>query len=236
MSQSQQRVLFIFTSAALDRNNKPIGWFLPDAAYPYHVLKKDFQIDFAAPKGPNPPMDPYNITEFKDDEVNQQFLKESTTGNLLEKVKRLDSINWEDYQAILYIGGRGTVMDLPENDSNTKLANDFYRSGRLFCAISHGPAALVEVKDKDGNSIFHERKVTALSNAEEKLVGTGRDGLPFNIETRIGELHGEYVKSDKPWTPKVVRTGNLLTAQNPQSAEALAEEMKKALQSNVRAD
>src|SRR5258708_4761255 len=34
------------------------GWYLPEAAHPYYVLSPHFTIDFAAPAGPNPPMDP----------------------------------------------------------------------------------------------------------------------------------------------------------------------------------
>lgn len=35
-----------------------MGWYLPGAAYPYYVLSPYFDIDFAVPKGHNPPVDP----------------------------------------------------------------------------------------------------------------------------------------------------------------------------------
>jgi len=38
------------------------GWYLPEAAHPYWVLKNaGIDIDFAAPKGPNPPVDPSSV-------------------------------------------------------------------------------------------------------------------------------------------------------------------------------
>jgi hypothetical protein len=73
------------------------------------------------------------------------------------------------------------------------------------------------------------------------------------IQDRINDLGGRYMKSDEIWVvrtvpavlrpsanidlhpqPKVVRSGNLLTGQNPNSAGPLAEEIKKALQTNVK--
>ena len=39
---------------------------------------------------------------------------------------------------------------------------------------------------------------------------------------------GKYTKGD-PWTSHVVVSGNLVTGQNPQSAEAFAEAVVKAL-------
>ena len=50
-----------------------------------------------------------------------------------------------------------------------------------------------------------------------------------------------FLLSNRPSTnidlqpqPKVVRSENLLTGQNPESARLFAEEIKKALQSNVQ--
>ncbi|KAF5370045.1 hypothetical protein D9758_001103 [Tetrapyrgos nigripes] len=46
-------VLFAYTS--VDKSLKG-GWYLPEAAHPYYVLKDFASIDFAALKGPNPPI------------------------------------------------------------------------------------------------------------------------------------------------------------------------------------
>ena len=37
------------------------GWYLPEAAHPYYELKDSFDIDFAAPLGPNPPVDALSV-------------------------------------------------------------------------------------------------------------------------------------------------------------------------------
>jgi len=54
-------VLFVFTSADKDLKGGTIGWYLPEAARVYNVLKDAVDIDFASPKGPNPPVDPGSV-------------------------------------------------------------------------------------------------------------------------------------------------------------------------------
>jgi len=71
-------VLFVFTSADTNLKGGPTacsllshamflwftslqGWFLPEAAHPYYLLKDVAKVDFAAPKGPNPPLDPLSV-------------------------------------------------------------------------------------------------------------------------------------------------------------------------------
>jgi putative intracellular protease/amidase len=49
------------------------------------------------------------------------------------------------------------------------------------------------------------------------------------LETRIGELDGNFVKADKPFDVKIVVDGKLITGQNPASAKPLAEEIAKVL-------
>ena len=56
---------------------------------------------------------------------------------------------------------------------------------------------------------------------------------PYTVFTKAGfeglaGKGGKYTKGD-PWTSHVVVSGNLVTGQNPQSAEAFAEAVVKAL-------
>jgi hypothetical protein len=75
-----QRILFVLSSAQKSLQGDPTvitallliscdtssiillqGWYLPEAAHPYYVLSPHFTIEFAAPAGPNPPMDPSSL-------------------------------------------------------------------------------------------------------------------------------------------------------------------------------
>ncbi|KAI0308708.1 class I glutamine amidotransferase-like protein [Amylostereum chailletii] len=222
------RILFVFTSATKSLTGKSIGWFLPEAAYPYYVLAPHYGIDFAAPAGPNPTVDPTSVELFLDD-TGRRFLADPAVKSLLEHAKKLDSVDADNYEAIYYVGGHGPSIDLVDNKVNTALAEKFYQSGKIVAAVCHGPAALRDVKGTDGRSIFAGRTVTSFSNEEEEIVDGVKD-IPFSVEDEIQRLGGTYVKADKPWGVKVVRDGTLISAQNPASAGLLGEEILNALQ------
>jgi len=221
------RILFVFTSVDKTLTGAETGWYLPEAAHPYYVLKDTHTIDFAAPKGPNPPVDQYSVQSFTDDE-SVKFLKDSEVKQKLENAKKLSDVNPEDYDAIFYVGGHGPMIDLPTDPVNIKLAEAFYQNGKLTTAVCHGPGALAGVKDASGKSIFEGRNVTGFSNVEEEQAGKVKD-VPFLLETRIKELGGRYTKADESWAPKIIVDGHVITGQNPASAKGVGEAILKAL-------
>ncbi|KAI0308707.1 class I glutamine amidotransferase-like protein [Amylostereum chailletii] len=133
------RILFIYTSASKTLTGNETGWYLPEAAHPYYVLAPHFPIDFAAPEGPNPPLDSASVKLFTDDE-SQNFLKDPKVQELFDNAKVLKTVNLDDYAAIFYVGGHGPVIDLAVDPVNIELANKFYRSGKIVSAVCHGPA------------------------------------------------------------------------------------------------
>ncbi|KAH8118282.1 class I glutamine amidotransferase-like protein [Phellopilus nigrolimitatus] len=217
---SQPRVLFIFTSVNKTLTGATTGWYLPEAAHPYYVLKDHTVIDFAAPAGPNPPVDTDSVKMFTDNQ-SQDFLQDPTVKEKLANAKVLSSVKPSDYDAIFYVGGHGPVLDLATDTDNIRLATSVYSQNKIVAAVCHGPAALVGVKDAQGKSILAGREVTSFSNEEEKQAGKVAD-IPFLVESRIGELGGKYVSAE-PWGVKVVESGNLLTGQNPASAGPLGQ-------------
>ncbi|KAG6817442.1 hypothetical protein H0H87_008610 [Tephrocybe sp. NHM501043] len=107
-------------------------------------------------------------------------------------------------------------------------------------------SALVAATDASGKSIFSGKKFTGFSNTEEEINGTvevsvchGLDlvdsrrctvqDIPFLLEDRIKELGGHFEKAAEPWASHVVVDGNLITGQNPASAQSIGEVLKQAL-------
>ncbi|TCD61942.1 hypothetical protein EIP91_007682 [Steccherinum ochraceum] len=221
------KVLFIFSSAEKNLKGGPTGWFLPEAAHPYFVLKDKTDIDFAAPKGPNPPVDPYSVETTKEDALSVQFLNDETVKSKLANAKTLSEINIADYDAIFYPGGHGPMIDLACDELNGKLASQHYRAGKVTAAVCHGPGALVLATSADGKSIFAGRNVTGFTDAEEVAMNMVA-AVPFLLEDRMKELGGEFSKADL-WGVKVVVDGNLITGQNPASAAGVGEAILKVL-------
>ncbi|KAH9951819.1 class I glutamine amidotransferase-like protein [Amylocystis lapponica] len=221
------RILFVYTSASKTLTGASTGWYLPEAAHPYYVLAPHHTIDFAAPAGPNPPIDEFSVQAFKDDE-SVKFLSDPEVKAKFANAKKLTDVNSADYAAVFYVGGHGPVLDLASDPVNIKLASEFYRAGKITSAVCHGPAALVGATDASGKSIFSGKTVTGFSNVEETQAGKVKD-IPFLLEDRIVSLGGTYEKAAEPWGPKVVVAGNLYTGQNPASAKPLGEALLKAL-------
>ncbi|KAM5540343.1 hypothetical protein V8D89_005801 [Ganoderma adspersum] len=221
-----KHILFVFTSANKNLTGGQTGYYLPEAAHPYYVLSDKYRLDFASPKGPNPPVDEYSVRMFPDDVP--KFLENPTVQGKLASAKRLADVKAADYDAIFYIGGHGPVLDLPQDQANIKLASEFWRAGKLTTAVCHGPAALVNVTDARGHSIFKGRRATAFADEEEELMDAVK-AVPFLVEDRIKELGGIYEKAAEPFNPDVVVDGMLITGQNPASAKGVALAIDQAL-------
>jgi len=189
------------------------------------------QITFAAPAGPNPPLDPTSVEQFKEDEESVKFLNDETAKTKLANALVLQDVKIQDYDALFYVGGHGPVIDLPTDPTNIKLLEDAVHQKKLIAAVCHGPAALVGPQIKHllhKHSIFHGKRFTGFSNVEEEQAGMVKE-IPFLLEDRIIELGGKYEKAEKPWEAHVVVDGLLLTGQNPASARPLAQAVHKAL-------
>ena len=115
---------------------------MPEAAHPYAVLSHDFEIDFASPAGPNPPVDEGSAKAFTDDE-SVKFLRDDTVKAKLANAKKLTEVNPDDYVAIFYVGGHGPVIDLAVDPANIKLASEFYKQNKIVSAVCHGPAYVI---------------------------------------------------------------------------------------------
>ena len=105
-----------------------------------------------------------------------------------------------------------------------------YAAGKVVGAVCHGPIGLIEAKKPDGTPLVAGLEVTCFSDVEEDQVGQTEAVKPFSGSNEQGLTGkgGKYSKGD-PWTSHVVVSGNLVTGQNPQSAEAFAEAVVKAL-------
>jgi putative intracellular protease/amidase len=93
-----------------------------------------------------------------------------------------------------------------------------------FC---HGPAGLLSATDDDGAFVFAGRRLTVFTNEEELGGGTG-ENTPWLVEDALRDK-GAVIENAAAWTSHVIRDGNLITGQNPQSSEDVAKEVIKAL-------
>jgi putative intracellular protease/amidase len=120
------------------------------------------------------------------------------------------------------------VWDLPDNQEIAALATKIYENNGVVSAVCHGPAGLVNIKLSNGKFLIDGKKVSGFTNEEEIAVKLEKV-VPFLLEDQLKARGGIYEKS-AAWQEHVVTDQRLVTGQNPQSAKAVGEAVKKALE------
>ena len=77
-------------------------------------------------------------------------------------------------------------------------------------------------------SVLKDTDMTGFSWPEEKLAGRNKV-VPFRLDEALKEEGAKYSKALQPMAEKVVRDGNLVTGQNPMSAEGVGKAVAKLL-------
>lgn len=218
-----KRVLIITTSHdRMGYSAEQTGLNLEEFAGSYfRFLECGFKVTAASPAGGEVPIDPRSVQRRYLGEDGRRFI----TGNdsILDNTEKIADVDPDDFALLFYPGGHGTIWDLAADHRNARIASSFFERNKPIGAVCHGTAALLKARKSDGYPAIYGRRLTAISNAEERE--TGFDGvLPFLLEDRLREL-GAVFCAGTNWHTHVVSDGNLITGQNPRSAGAVAESL-----------
>lgn len=226
-----QRILIVVTSS--DRAGtapEPTGLWLEEVAAPYYAFSDaKCDITIASPKGGEAPVDPRSSEESNQTASTRRFAADSKAQHKLAHTIKLASVSLDEYDAIFFAGGHGTMDDFATDPSVTTATEHFLQSGKTLSAVCHGPAALVNAKTSTGDAAMQGRRLTCFTNEEEKLVGLDKR-MPFLLETRLRE-QGATFSNTTPFQSHVVVDGNLITGQNPSSSIPVAEAVIHQLRS-----
>src|SRR5512141_400721 len=223
------KILIVLTSHdQLGDTGKKTGFWLEEFAAPYYVFKDaGATITLASPKGGQPPLDPKSDLPENLTELTKRFRADIVAQAELANTKKLADVSAADFDAVFYPGGHGPMWDMPDNATSLALIEAFVKADKPVGAVCHAPAALVNVRGKDGEYLVKGRRVTGFTNAEEEGVGLAAV-VPFLLEDRLKERGGVYSKGAN-WTPYIQVDGKLVTGQNPASSGPAAEALLKLL-------
>ncbi len=222
-NNEQKKILIIVTSHnQMGSTGVETGYYLPEVSHPLVELeKRKISVDFVSPKGGLAPMDPNSRN--LNDPINKAFLARLDLVTKIENTLKPVDINPNEYSAILYAGGHGTMWDFPENIELANIASQIYENGGIVAAVCHGPAALVNIKLSDGRYLVEGKHLTGFSNAEEDAAEL-TDVMPFLLESKLIERGGIYSKASL-WQEHVVNDQRLVTGQNPASAKEVGKQV-----------
>jgi putative intracellular protease/amidase len=222
------KILFALTSHNQKGNTgQHTGFYLPEAAHPWAVLKAaGFKIDFVSPKGGKPPMDGVDLN----DAISRDFMEDPQITRKIEKTARPSDLDFRDYAAIFFVGGHGAMWDFPDNYHLADLALSIYENGGIVSAVCHGPAALVNLKLKNGQYLVAGKRLAAFTDDEEQAVELDRV-VPFLLASTLRQRGAHHIPASN-WQANVVVDGRLVTGQNPASAEGVGKEIARLLKEN----
>lgn len=225
MSDNKNILMIVTNHDQIDAEH-PTGLWFEEFAVPYQLFReKGYVVTVASLKGGQTPIDPRSLPDAEQAEAHAEALQ------ALKETQPLSSVNAENYDAVFFPGGHGTMYDLPSPEIG-RIVSQFADAEKVVAAVCHGPAALVEAKNSDGTPLVQGRKVTGFTNAEEQAVELDKL-MPFLLESRLRELGAEFDAASN-WSDHVIVDGKLITGQNPQSSGSAAKAVIEALVASSR--
>lgn len=216
------KILIALTSHGDLGGLRSTGFYLPEAAHPWHVFTEaGYTVDLVSVAGGEPPVDGADLT----DPVQRAFIERPE----LKTTPRFADVDPAEYDAVLFAGGHGAMWDFPADAALAAFTRALYERGGVVAAVCHGPAALVGVTLSDGTPLVAGKNVAGFTDAEEAAVGL-TDVVPFLLASRLRELGARHTGA-ADWQPHVVTDGRLVTGQNPASSTGVAEAVLKVLKS-----
>ncbi|AJE83656.1 MULTISPECIES: type 1 glutamine amidotransferase domain-containing protein [Streptomyces] len=229
------RVLFVISAATgwtlADGSVHPTGYWAEEVAEPHRVFREaGWDLTVATPGGVAPTLDELSLGLAGGLPGTRKRIRAylDSIADELDHPLSLDSVDESPFDLVFYPGGHGPMEDLAVDAVSGELLTRRLASDRPLALLCHAPAAILAARNPDGSNPFAGRRMTGLSNIEERLNTFSRKAKWF-LEDRMVEVGVAYDKARLPLRPHVVVDGNLYTGQNPQSATALATALVKAL-------
>lgn len=228
-----RRILLVLTSTdTMGDFPRKTGYWVEEAATPYYVFADaGYEVSLASPEGGWPPRD--SESELADYYTAQcsRFDADAKAVAQLRNTVKLAEADPQDYAAVFFAGGHGTMVDFPSDDSVIRTVEAFYAAGKPVASVCHGPACLIGAKDVSGAPIVAGKRFTCFTNEEEDLAG-GSAYVPFLLQSLLEGLGGVFA-GEAAFGPNAVADGKLITGQNPASA-ALAAQLTLTALNGIR--
>ncbi|XVV38752.1 type 1 glutamine amidotransferase domain-containing protein [Streptomyces sp. CA-100214] len=228
------KILFIVSGATYwvlkDGTRYATGYWAEEFAKPYKaVTDAGHDVVVATPGGTTPNVDMMSLRPSMAGGEQGALDLEAIIrdAEVMRRPLELSDVRLEDYDAVYLPGGHGPMSDLAFDADAGRLLTSQLASGNPLFIVCHAPAAMLATRIH-GVSPFEGCKVTGFTNEEEEGVGLASRAT-WLLETDLKDKVGVQYSRGPVWEPYMVEDRNLVTGQNPASAEVLAERLLKIL-------
>lgn len=101
------KILFVVTNhTQLGSTGRQTGFHFSEMGEPYtYLINQGYGIDFVSPKGGAVHADGYNANDL----IQRALMEDKSLQNKLQNTKKPTDVNVDDYEAIYFVGGHGTM-------------------------------------------------------------------------------------------------------------------------------
>lgn len=219
--ETRGKILAVVTSVNSMGNGKATGYEHTELARAYFVFTANgFNVDIASPLGGKPPV----VYDGEDmGAYDYAFLNDTQIQNVVKNSIPLAEINPDDYEAVYFVGGKGTMFDFPNNSDIKRIAKSLYQNNKVVSAVCHGPAALINITLDNGEYLLANKNISGFTNDEElMLIPDAKEVFSFLLQDKLIE-QGANFQQGNSYLEKVSQDGKLITGQNPWSVWRMAE-------------
>src|SRR4029453_17097558 len=219
----------------------PVGFWGAELTHAWFAFKEaGYEVTIASPDGGKCELDAWSDPRDESkysfgDLITMGFLNTPEYVQLIEATPALSTLNYEDYDALVVVGGQSPMFSFRDHEELKNALRTFYEAGKVTAALCHGVAALIDVQLSDGSYLIAGKTLTGFANvAEEFAAGyVGRSVMPWRIEDAARERGANYVQGGR-FRPFAVRDGRLITGQQQYSGGEGARLVIEALKSEER--
>lgn len=142
----------------------------------------------------------------------------------------LSDIDPADFDAVFAPGGRGSMVDMADNDDVARLLAALHERGAPIAALGHGAAVLLAAPEReDGLWLFDGYRMTCFTDDEELQTEAGKLGMEWFLDAALKNAGAVFDDGPAAWASHVVVDRNLITGQNPRSTAATADAFVRML-------